>query len=135
MEVMCDEMESGRMHVRLTQGLGDRVELAAEVDVRGDQLGVRDPRSLARCAERGGPCVDHFRHVVVTAGASLSLRLVSTVWFSLFAGHTVFRRLDQFDEDHALLPGGRLSPDEGWAARARLVWRVPMPGKSEAADR
>ena len=52
MEVMCDEMGSGRMHVRLTQGLGDRVELAAEVEARtlnreeflaGGQLALKVP--------------------------------------------------------------------------------------------
>ena len=127
--------------------LGDqRVELGARAEFQGSSYAVRDERvrSIWPCsggvddpnsdADESVPdssrCLDHVAYSVGNVGVSAGVRLVSSLWLSVFAGHSVYRRYErQNREDEGLEDDGTLPLAP--VVRADLVFRIPTPAPEE----
>lgn len=116
----------------------DRIEVGPALEVAGNEYAVRDDRI------RGGPactapretrtnCMDHIAYSVATLGLDARVRVAGTLWVSMRAGRTVFRRFEQFDADDARLEGGLRTLPNAWLVRVALNLRIPMP--QDEADR
>jgi hypothetical protein len=120
----------------------DRVELGLRAEVAGNAYAVRDERVAAAwpCVPaamdhpaiqegEGGAqptqCLDHIAYSVITAGPAVGVRLFKSVWWTTFAGHSVFRRFEQMnDEDDHVVGGAQDLPDV-FFFRTGLTWRIP----------
>jgi hypothetical protein len=111
----------------LTLALGDRWELGTQADVAGNAYALRGRAVTAPCAS-GGACVDHLAYSAVTAGGSIRFRAFSSVWLSVGAGHTLWRRFEQKDASGRTVAGGPVDLSNEPMFRAGLVWRVPEQG-------
>jgi|CZKU01.1.fsa_nt_gi hypothetical protein len=67
-------------------------------------------------------CIDH---VAYSVGAVVGVRLFESVWWTAFAGTSVFRRLDQQNDRDEAIPGGTQTIPNVFLARSGLVWRIP----------
>ena len=121
--------------------LFERVELGLHVEIAGNEYAVRDPRiretfpcvgeaddpstEVDETRARPEACFDHLAYSVGTAGLTVAVRLFSSVWLRLLGGYSFFRRFDQYDARHELLPGGRESLPGVFMTRANLTWRIP----------
>lgn len=113
----------------------DRLELGYEARVRGNSYAIRDDRIAGEwpCASDDAPgraaarelCFDHVAYSTVTLGPVAAIRLWSTVWLNLGAGHTVFRRFEQLNPDDEPIPGGVGDLPNTFYVRSGLTWRIP----------
>lgn len=126
-------------HLRLT--LGSRVEVGVRAEVAGNSYAVRDARFAESwpCAatpddpltavdervRRPEACFDHVAYSVGAAGLVASVRPFASVWLSLFAGHSFYRRIEQMSEDDEPLPGGAQDVANVPMLRVGATWRVP----------
>ncbi|AUX39494.1 hypothetical protein SOCE26_008860 [Sorangium cellulosum] len=122
--------------------LWDRLELGLRADVAGNAYAVRDARVSGAwpCAAqpdddpateqderaaRPDQCVDHIAYSVVTAGVTVGVRTVGSVWLTAHAGHSLFRRFEPMNADDDSIPGGGQSIPNVLFFRAGLTWRIP----------
>jgi hypothetical protein len=63
--------------------------------------------------------------VAYSVGAVVGVRLFESVWWTAFAGTSVFRRLDQQNDRDEAIPGGTQTIPNVFLARSGLVWRIP----------
>ena len=110
------------VHARYT--LWNRVRFGVLGDFNGNEYAVRDERIRNACT-RPSECFDNMAYSVGTAGLSLGVRLVSSVWLNGFFGHSFFRRLDRRNSARDLLEGGRDDIPNVAVIRVALVWRLP----------
>ncbi|WP_437480045.1 DUF6268 family outer membrane beta-barrel protein [Sorangium sp. So ce1014] len=120
----------------------DRVEIGLRADVAGNAYAVRDARVAGAwpCAAqpaddpateqdersaRPEQCVDHIAYSVATAGVTLGVRAVGTVWLTAQAGHSLFRRFEPMNADDDGIPGGGQSMPDVFFFRAGATWRIP----------
>lgn len=115
------------LFANLTLGMGSRFEVGVVADLNGNEYAIRDRRIQAdpNCASGAGACMDHVAYAVVTAGPVARVRLFSTVWLSVTAGRTLWRRFELKDARNRVLPGGGEDLPAAVLLRAGLVWRVP----------
>lgn len=102
--------------VRTRLSLWDRLELGYGAEVQGNAYAVRDRRVD----------FDHVAYSVIAAGPTLGVRLFETVWWNVFAGHSVYRRFDLLDRDDEAIPGGVQQLPNRWLVRSGIAWRIPM---------
>lgn len=128
--------------------LGSRFEVGAFGDVEGNSYSISDPRvrrtwpcvgatndpaTVADESRRdGAECIDHVGYSVATAGPTFGVRLVDSLWLTLYAGHTFFRRFEQMNKEDARVAGGTQTLPDVFFARVGLTWR--LPDGDEAAD-
>ena len=129
--------------VQAELSLLDRVELGYRVEVQGNAYAVRDDRIADAwpCASQPADspltppdetvavrsaCLEHVAYSVVAAGPTLNVRLFETVWWTSFAGHSVYRRFDLMNADDDPLSGGAQELPNTWLVRAGLTWQVPF---------
>ncbi len=119
----------------------DRIELGLRADVDGSSYSIGDSaiQGVWPCAAQSddlntpdneaqpsrAQCIDHIGYSVATAGASLGVRTVDSLWLSLYAGHTLFRRLEQMNADNERVAGGTQTLPNVFFARVGLTWRLP----------
>ncbi len=124
-----------------TLTLGDRFELGIRADVEGNSYAISDSaiRDSWPCKagaddpttpEDGAQpdrtqCIDHVGYSVATAGASFGVRAFDSLWFTVYAGHTFFRRFEQMNEDNDRVAGGIQTLPDVFFARVGLTWRLP----------
>lgn len=109
--------------------IADRVEAGIRADIAGNEYAVRDERILSSPGCAGADqsqCLDHLSYSVGVVGGEVSVRVFSSVWLRVFAGHTVFRRHEQKNAENERLAGGLQSLPNSWFVRAGLTWRIPM---------
>jgi hypothetical protein len=109
----------------------ERVELGLRADIAGNSYAVRDTRVSAAppCAGPGAnqsACLDHVAYSVVTTGLEAGVRIASTLWFTAYGGHTVYRRFEQSNKRGKSVPGGRQTLPNQFFFRASLTWRIPQ---------
>lgn len=119
-----------------------RVRIGALAELSGNEYAVRDARirSAWPCVGRAiddpttaddervarpAECFDNLAYSVGTAGLSLGVRLVSSVWLTGMVGHSFFRRLDRRNSARELLSGGSDQIPNLFVGRVGLVWRLP----------
>lgn len=114
---------------------GDRLEIGYEAQVQGNSYAVRDERTTEAwpCApspERGpaqpAACMDHIAYSVVTMGPEASLRLFSSVWLDLGAGHTLLRRFEPLNQSGDTALSGVQNLRNTFYVRGGLTWRIPQ---------
>jgi hypothetical protein len=121
--------------------LGGRVELGLRADVAGNSYAVRDNRIRRAwpCAAVGDDpasssnetlaqpeqCFDHVEYSLGVVGIVAGVRLFSSVWWTAFAGHTVFRRFDQRNAQDERIPAGLHAMPDAPVVRTALTWRIP----------
>lgn len=126
-------------HLRLM--LGSSVEVGVRAEVAGNSYAVRDKRFAESWPCAAAPddpltaadervrqpeaCFDHVAYSVGAAGLVASVRPFASVWVSLFAGHSFYRRIEQMNEDDEPLPGGTQDVENVPVVRASITWRVP----------
>ncbi len=119
----------------------DRIELGLRADVDGSSYSIGDSaiRDVWPCAAQSddlstpddeaqpssAQCIDHIGYSVATAGASVGVRTVDSVWLSVYAGHTLFRRFEQMNADNERVAGGTQTLPDVFFARVDLTWRLP----------
>jgi uncharacterized protein DUF6268 len=128
--------------IHLKLALGSRFEIGVRAEVAGNSYAVRDARIRESwpCAAaptddplsapderipRPSDCFDHLAYSVGAAGLVGGARLFESVWLTLFAGHTFYRRLEQMNEDDERIPGGLQDIPDVPMLRASITWRVP----------
>jgi hypothetical protein len=126
----------------LKLALGSSIELGVRADVAGNSYAVRDPRIAESwpCAraladnpvtvadesvEQPSACFDHVAYSVGAAGLVAGARLFESVWLTLFAGHSFYRRIEQMNEDDKPLASGSQDIPNVPVIRAAITWRVP----------
>lgn len=130
--------------------LFDRLQLGVRSELSGNSYAIGDERISGRWPCRGGvdqpgtpldesqarpaDCLDHVTYVVAGAGATASVRLVSSVWLHAFGGHTFFRQLQRNNADRDALPGGDEELPNVPFFRLGLTWRLPSPGDEDGAQ-
>jgi hypothetical protein len=72
-----------------------------------------------------GACFDHVAYSVGAAELVASVRLFESVWLTLFAGHSFYRRIEQMNEDDEPITGGSQDVPNVPVVRAAITWRVP----------
>lgn len=118
-----------------------RLELGLRADVAGNSYAVRDERIRGAWPCSAGSddaatganealaqpeqCFDHVAYSVAVVGAVASVRLFSSVWWTVLAGHTVFRRFDQRNAEDELISGGQQVMPNAPFVRSSLTWRIP----------
>lgn len=122
--------------------IGERVELGVRADIAGNSYGVRDRRvtgtwpCTARSADdpltsadetvaQPSECLDHVAYSGAFVGVTAGVRLFETVWLTAFAGHSVFRRYQQMNDDDEPVSGGVQSLPNDFFVRVGLTWRLP----------
>jgi hypothetical protein len=122
--------------------IDDRVELGLRAEVAGNAYAVRDDRVAAAwpCAPdatddpatrqdegaaQPAQCLDHIAYSVVTAGPTVGVRLFKSVWWTTFAGHSVFRRFEQMNDDDDPVAGGVQDLPNVFFFRTGITWRIP----------
>jgi hypothetical protein len=122
--------------------LGQRVELGLRADVAGNAYSVRDERIRGAwpCAGGGADdpaspanealaqpeqCFDHIAYSVGVVGVVAGVRLFSSVWWTVMAGHSVFRRFDQRNAADERISGGLQAMPDAPFVRTGLTWRIP----------
>jgi len=123
--------------------LWDRLELGYRVEVAGNAYAVRDERiaeawpCVAEAVDSPLPsqddarampseCLDHVAYSVIAAGPTLNVRLFASVWWTNFAGHSIYRRFDMMNADDEPVSGGGQELPNAWLVRSGLTWRIPM---------
>jgi hypothetical protein len=121
---------------------GDRVEVGLRADIGGNSYAVRDERIAGAwpCAasasdDPGTPedetradparCFDHAAYSVATAGATVGVRLFGSVWWSVYAGHSFFRRFEQLNDVDEQIPGGVQDLPNTYFVRTSFTVRIP----------
>jgi len=121
----------------------ERLELGVRADVAGNAYAVRDDRiqgawpCAAAAADdpltaedeaRADParCFDHVAYSVGSAGVVASVRVIGSVWFTVMAGHSFFRRLELLNAEDVRLAGGLQAIPDVPLFRAGLSWRLPV---------
>lgn len=121
--------------------LGDRFEIGLRADVDGNSYAISDSAirgawpCVAEADDTGTPeneaqaapkqCIDHVGYSVATAGASFGVRTYDSLWLSLYAGRTAFRRFEQMNADNDPVAGGLQTLPNVFFARVGLTWRLP----------
>lgn len=121
--------------------IAGRVELGLRADVAGNAYAVRDDRIRGTwpCAASSDDpatpqseaqaqpeqCFDHVAYSVGVVGIVAGVRLFSSVWWTAFAGHSVFRRFDQRNADDERIAGGLQTMPDAPFLRTALTWRIP----------
>jgi Domain of unknown function (DUF6268) len=127
--------------VDVRYSFGQRVELGLRADVAGNAYAVRDERIRGAWPCAGGAddpatpadeglaqpeqCFDHMAYSVGVVGVVAGLRLFSSVWWTVLAGHTVFRRFDQRNAADERVSGGLQDLPDALFVRTGLTWRIP----------
>ena len=128
--------------IELRYRVGDRVDLGLTASVSGNEYAIREPaygetwpcRAQAtddpttpedERAARPSDCLDHLAYSVVTTGVQVDVRLVETLWLSMFGGYTVYRRSELMNAGNTLVPGGGQDIPLTGVVRAGLEWRLP----------
>jgi hypothetical protein len=130
-------------------GLGDRFEVGLRAEVDGNAYSISnsafrgawpcqaasdDPSTPQNEAQaNSSQCIDHVSYSVATAGASFGVRTFDSVWLTLFAGHTFFRRFEQMNADNERVAGGMQTLPDVFFARVGLTWRLPDGGHDDSA--
>jgi hypothetical protein len=129
--------------VNLRFVFANRLELGARLDFSGNEYAVRDERirSSPPCAAQTSDdpstpqddtlaqpdqCLDHLAYSVGVAGGFAGVRLLHSLWLTVFAGHSFYRRLDMMNADNELIDGGQQSIPDVFTLRASLSWRIPQ---------
>lgn len=129
--------------------LGDRFEIGLRADVDGSSYSISDSaiRGSWPCkAEADDPatpqneaqsdpaqCVDHVGYSVATAGATFGVRTFDSLWFTVYAARTVYRRFEQMNADNDRVAGGTQTLPNAFFARVGLTWRLPDGGDENPA--
>lgn len=117
--------------------VANRFEVGYRAEIQGNQYAVRDERITGAppCAgaapfTAGGiapaGCVDNVAYSVITLGPLASLRLFETVWWTVHAGNTVYRRFDPRTESGEVVAAGAQRLPNTFFFRTGLTWRIPM---------
>ncbi len=51
-------------------------------------------------------CLDHVAYSVIAAGPTLNVRLFGSLWWTSFAGHSIYRRFDMMNAEDEPVSGG-----------------------------
>ncbi|MCK6533875.1 MAG: DUF6268 family outer membrane beta-barrel protein [Polyangiaceae bacterium] len=129
--------------------LGDRFEIGLRADVDGSSYAISDSaiRGSWPCkAEADDPatpqneaqsdqaqCVDHVGYSVATAGATFGVRTFDSLWLTVYAARTFYRRFEQLNADNDRVAGGTQTLPNAFFARVGLTWRLPDGGDEDAA--
>lgn len=122
--------------------LGSSIELGVRAEVAGNAYAVRDARIAESwpCAAapaddpitavdervpRPRDCFDHVAYSVAAAGLVAGARLFESVWLTIFAGHSFYRRMEQMNENDERVAGGLQDVPDVPVLRAGITWRVP----------
>jgi hypothetical protein len=128
------------VHARYT--VKKRVRFGLVAELSGNEYAVRDSRIRDAWPCRGqasddpttpfdersarpSECFDNLAYSVGTAGFSVGIRLVSSVWLTGLVGHSFFRRLDRRNSARELLSDGSEEIPNVLVVRTGLVWRLP----------
>jgi hypothetical protein len=128
-----------------------RVELGLRADIAGNSYSIRDSRVANRwpckpdaadnpataaneALAARSECIDHVAYSVGTVGAMVGVRLFESVWWTAFAGTTLFRRLDQQNDQDEPVTGGKQTLSSAFVVRSGLVWRIPVDSSAPSSD-
>jgi len=127
--------------VEATYRIGSRVELGARAEVNGNAYAVRDagvaddwpcteqvddPTTAAdESVAQERRCLDHVAYSLASAGLTARVRLFSSVWFALYGGYTLFRRLEPMNARDRRVPGEVQDLPNAPVFRASLIFRIP----------
>lgn len=121
---------------------GDRVEVGFRADVAGNSYAIRDERiagvwpcAAATTDDPATPpnetvaqpeqCFDHVAYSVATAGPIVGVRLLESLWLTVYGGHSFFRRFEQLNADDERIAGGLQNLPNTFFVRAGVTWRLP----------
>ena len=126
--------------------IGGRLEIGVRADIGGNSYSIRDSRvtdvwpcvanasdnpatPANEAAANPAECIDHVAYSVGVAGAQVGVRLFDSIWWTAFAGATIYRRLDQQNINNDPISGGELTIPNEFVVRSSLAWRIPIDSR------
>jgi hypothetical protein len=129
--------------------LGDRFEIGLRAEVEGSSYAISDsairgswpckaqaddpttPQNEAQADE--ARCVDHVGYSVATAGTTFGVRAFDSLWLTVYAARTFYRRFEQMNADNDRVAGGTQTLPNAFFARVGLTWRLPDGNDEDSA--
>ncbi len=108
-----------------------RVEVGLRAEVSGYQYSIDDRRlgqsdsCTAYVEDSSEGCTEHLAFSNGRVGAILGVRLVGSLWWTNFAGWSVFQRLEQYDHQNQKLAQASFDLPAQFVFRSGLTFRIP----------